>query len=65
MPNESKRMTNPKNPNRWESVKRYDGNLEQPHSHYNKVTEKDINTPHVHDPATAGKIRIPEPWEIP
>lgn len=58
-------QTNPKNPNHWESVKRYDGNLEHPHSHYNKVTEQRIHTPHVHDPSTPGGIRIPTPAEIP
>jgi hypothetical protein len=58
-------QTNPRNPNQWESVKRFDGDLIHPHNHFNKVTNQRVHTPHVHDPSTAGGIRMPEAWEIP
>jgi hypothetical protein len=58
-------QTNPRNPNPWESVKRFDGNLNHPHEHYNKITKQDVYTPHVHDSSTPGGIRIPQIWEIP
>lgn len=57
-------MENDLIPNPWESI-RYDGNLDHPHSHYNKVTEQDIPIPHVHDPYTPGGIRTAKPLEIP
>ena len=59
-------QTNPRNPNRWESVKRYDGpGSGGDDKHFNKVLKKWIETPHVHDPACPGGIRPPFPWEMP
>lgn len=58
-------QTNPKNPNAWESVKKFDnsGNVDQ--SHFNKILKQEIYEPHVHDPSCIGGIRIAEIWEIP
>lgn len=58
-------QTNPRNPNLWESVIRFDfsGKLNQ--SHYNKFFDIDIYEPHVHDPIFPGKIRPAFDWEIP
>lgn len=56
--------TNPYNPNPWETMKRFDGN-QTPHGHFNKVLDKKILTPHVHDPYYPGGIRPALPWEIP
>ncbi len=58
-------QTNAFNPNPWESMKRYDGNLYHPHEHYNKVTQQYIATPHIHDSFILGEIRKPELWEMP
>jgi RHS repeat-associated protein len=58
-------QTNPKNPNPWETVKRYDGNAEHPHKHFNKHQQEWIETPHVHDSSSPGGVRYPEKWEIP
>ncbi len=58
-----KPQTNPKNPNPWETVKRYDGPGSG--SHHNKVLKQDIETPHIHDPTCPGGIRPALPWEIP
>ena len=58
-------QTNPRNPNFWESVIRFDGNSLHPHAHYNKVLKQDIYTPHVHDPLAPGGVRIPKFLEIP
>ncbi|KAA8995774.1 hypothetical protein F4V43_19200 [Paenibacillus spiritus] len=57
-----KQQTNPKNPNPWETEKRYDGTGD---GHFNKATKQDVPNPHVHDPSTPGGVRPPEPWEIP
>ncbi len=57
-----KPQSNFKNPNPWESVKRYDGNGK---GHTNKILQKEIKTPHMHDPLCAGGIRPPQLWEIP
>lgn len=56
-------QTNLRNPNPWESVKRFDGPGSE--KHYNKVLDKDIYAPHVHDPACEGGIRPPYSWEMP
>lgn len=56
-------QTNSYDPKPWESIKRYDGPGSDPH--YNKVLEKDINVPHVHDPYCPGGIRPALPGEIP
>lgn len=55
-------QTNPRNPNPWESVKRYDGKGK---AHQNKNFKEKIETPHIHDLNYPGGIRYPEPWEIP
>ncbi len=55
-------QSNPRNPNPWESVKRYDATGG---AHYNKATKVDVVTPHVHDPATPGGVRAPLPEEMP
>lgn len=55
-------QSNPRNPNAWESVKRFDGIGK---SHQNKILAKDFETPHIHDPNCSGGIRYPEMWEIP
>lgn len=57
-----KHQTNPRDPNPWESEKRYDG---QGKGHRNKELKEDINTPHIHDPKYPGKVRYPETWELP
>ncbi len=57
-----KPQTNPKNPNQWERMKRYDATGK---SHYNKETGQKVETPHVHDSQTAGGVRKPTPDEIP
>ncbi|KAF3361875.1 Uncharacterized protein PHSC3_001642 [Chlamydiales bacterium STE3] len=59
-----KPQTNHRNPNLWESEKRYD-NGSSSEGHFNKVIDKYINVPHVHEPHTPGGVRVPENWEIP
>jgi len=56
-------QTNPKNPNKWESVKRYDG--PKTDKHWNKKLNEDVNPPHIHDPTAPGGIRPAQSWEIP
>jgi hypothetical protein len=56
-------QTNPRNPNAWESVKRYGGLGSD--KHWNKSLKQDIFSPHVHDPMFPGGIRPAQPWEIP
>ena len=58
-------QTNPQNPNPWESVKRVDTQHGEPHSHFNKATQTDVPTPHVHEPTTPGKVRPAKPDELP
>ena len=58
-------QTNPQNPNKWESIKRFDPPGGVDDRHYNKALGKYIDTPHVHDPKAPGGVRYPEPWEIP
>ena len=50
------------NPSHFDEKFGYDANGE---SHYNKVTEEDVQTPHSHDPDTPGGIRKPTGDEIP
>lgn len=57
-------QTNPRNPNRWESTMRYDGNKDSL-SHFNKALKQEIDIPHVHDPCCPGGIRPALPMEIP
>ena len=58
-------QTNPFNPNPWESVLRYDGVATNIEGHFNKVLQKYILEPHIHDPICPGGIRPVMPWEIP
>ncbi|MCG8527258.1 MAG: hypothetical protein MI748_12810, partial [Opitutales bacterium] len=53
---------NPNNPNPWQMDKRYDG---IGGSHYNKATQQDVPTPHIHDPGVPGGVRPANPDEIP
>lgn len=53
---------NSKNPNGFEVGKRFDGIGP---SHYNKKTDMNFKTPHVHDPKVPGGLRSPFPEEIP
>jgi RHS repeat-associated protein len=55
-------QTNPRNPNAWEITKRFDG---EGAGHFNKSTQQNVPTPHVHDPTANGGVRTPEPWEKP
>jgi hypothetical protein len=55
---------NIRDPKPWQSIKRYDG-PQDAHSHFNKFSEIQIPTPHVHDSVTLGGIRPAELWEIP
>ena len=57
-------QTNPRNPNPWESVKRFDG-VGVRKGHHNKALNERIPEPHVHDPKCPGGIRKPELWEFP
>jgi hypothetical protein len=54
---------NPRNPNPWESQKRYDGPQSDPH--FNKVTQQDVPAPHTHTNATPGGVRPARRNEIP
>ncbi|MFI0436064.1 MAG: RHS repeat-associated core domain-containing protein [Parachlamydiaceae bacterium] len=57
-------QTNLRNPNPWESVKRYDGPQHE-HYHFNKAIKKRVYAPHIHDPYYPGGIRTPFEWELP
>jgi hypothetical protein len=57
-------QTNYRNPNPWESVKRYDGPQHE-HYHFNKITKERVYAPHMHDPYSPGGVRAPMTWEIP
>ena len=57
-------QSNPRNPNPWEVGVRFDGPSHY-HKHFNKVTDKWIETPHVHDPFFPGGVRYPQRWEVP
>ena len=58
-----KPQIDPRNPNQWESEKRYDG---QGKGDQNKSFKEKIETPHVHDPNYPGGVRYPgRPWEVP
>jgi RHS repeat-associated protein len=56
-------QTNPRDPKLWESVKRFDG--ENSRKHWNKILQRDIYSPHIHDPYCPGEIREALFWEIP
>jgi hypothetical protein len=58
-------QTNPRNPNPWESIKRFDNSGKIDQSHFNKVLKKEIYEPHIHDSTSLGGIRPAQPWEIP
>jgi RHS repeat-associated protein len=53
---------NPQNPIGYDPVKRFDG---VGGSHYNKVLDTRVSTPHVQGPGIPGGVRPAEPWEIP
>ncbi len=57
-------QTNPRNPNPWESIKRYDGPQHE-HYHFNKITKERVYAPHMHDPYFPGGVRPLYDWEIP
>jgi hypothetical protein len=56
-------QTNPRNPNPWESEKRYDGHGSD--KHWNKELQKDIHAPHIHDTLAPGGVRPAQVWEMP
>lgn len=53
---------NPHNPSGFQEIKGYDGVGE---SHFNKILQDYIHTPHVHDNTAVGGVRVAETWEIP
>jgi hypothetical protein len=55
-------QTNPRNPAKWQLVKRVDLVGDE---HYNKVLKQYIPVPHVHDPSFPGGIRPALPEELP
>lgn len=55
---------NPKNPNKWDAGRRFDGQ-QGGSPHHNKVTGKQHSTPHINDRSTPGGVRDPEPHELP
>ena len=59
---ETYKKADSRNPNKFEKVKRYDGEGE---SHMNKVTGENIDTPHVHDKTAPGGIRKATSEEMP
>lgn len=54
--------TDPRNPNPFEPVKRYDGTGRE---HTNSKSGQVVPTPHVNEKATPGGVRPPRPEEIP
>ena len=58
-------QTNLRNPSPWECIKRYDGATVNSEGHFNKILQKYIPEPHIHDPYCPGGIRSVLPWEIP
>jgi hypothetical protein len=58
-------QTNPRNPNSWQSIKRFDNSGGILKSHFNKITRENIFEPHVHDINCPGGIRSALPCEIP
>ena len=57
-------QSNPRNPNPWETAKRFDG-VGVRDGHYNNVERRYIPEPHIHDPKYPGVPREPAPWEFP
>jgi hypothetical protein len=55
-------QTNLKNPNPFETVKRFDGTGR---GHFNKTTQQNVPTPHIHDPKAPGGVRAPLSDELP
>jgi len=55
-------QTNPRNPAKWQLVKRVDLVGDE---HFNKVPKQYIPVPHVHDPSFPGGIRPALPGELP
>jgi len=58
-------QTNSRNPSAWESVKRFDNSGKTDQSHYNKLLNKEIHEPHVHELSFPGGVREAISWEIP
>ena len=58
-------QTNSRNPNPWEMARRFDNSGKFNQSHFNKILDKHIYEPHVHDPVFPGGIRPAQSWEIP
>jgi RHS repeat-associated protein len=56
--------TNPNNPNKWNMKKAYHGKGDDK-GHFNKVLDKRIPHPHVHEETTLGGVRNALPDEIP
>jgi RHS repeat-associated protein len=57
-------QTNPRNPNPWQTLLRFDGPQHQ-HYHFNKITNERVYTPHIHDPNCPGGVRMPLINELP
>jgi hypothetical protein len=57
-----RQQTNPRDPKKFESVKRLDT---AGRDHFNKLTEKGVDAPHVHDRDAPGGVRKAEPDELP
>ena len=47
-------QANPRDPSRWQVVKRFDG---EGRAHYNKSTGQAVPTPHVHERKAGGGVR--------
>lgn len=58
-------QTNLYDPKPWESVLRLDNSGKTGVSHFNKVLDRWVYEPHMHDPNALGGIRPAEFWEIP
>lgn len=57
-------QTNPRDPNLWKSVKRYD-NIDSHEFHYNKVLKRKVYEPHIHSSEAPGGVFEALPEEIP
>ena len=58
-------QANFRNPNPWETLKRFDNSGKMDAFHYNKILKKKIYEPHVHMDSCPGGVRSAEIWEIP
>ncbi len=57
-----KPQLNSRNPNSWESEKRFDRSGA---GHYNKATGERVPTPHIQERSTPGGVRAARPEAIP